>query len=171
MSNYLKTIISMLLAVWAVGSAWTVQYVHRLGQENERLRIYNARQVRAKDPIGWAKRNGPDWKAVAVASDITAVPSKVLVSVWDFEKGPPGYELGNRGRTELFLRYLPPDQYQFSEAGRSLNQFLWEWLLTTPDGKLQLKRAIAYCGFRYGGPTDVERANWGISVYKGIIEK
>jgi len=96
------------------------------------------------------------------------VPQEVVLAIWGFEKGPPGYEFGHRGRTPLFAKHLPPNQYQYVEAARSMNQFAWEWFNNTVEGQAALPKMIKFCGMRYGGPSDAERVLWGKNVLLNI---
>ena len=124
-----------------------------LTAENERLRLFNAREVRrmSHPPPKVNKQ------AVELATHLQGIPSSVVAALYYAENGPPDIETGILGKTELIAKNYPLEYWPALEAGRTLNHYAWSWFLNTPEGKQNLQKMLFYAGKPYtaGNPKNV----------------
>ena len=94
-----------------------------------------------------------DLTATAHASYDMGTPTSVLIAVRQFERGLPGYELGNKGKTYAIASSVPRSEWQYYEASRTLNRILWEHVLSDPERR---RDAIKALGATYTEKTHAE---------------
>lgn len=131
--------------------------------ENERLRLFNARQKRRLDmPLYMSDKKfaEPDKEAVAIASHILGCPESVIAAVWKQENGPPDIETGSLGKTDFFVKNFPLKDWPALEAGRTMNLWCWDWFLTTDGGRQAMKVMLAHIAKPYTGLDLKEQKDW-----------
>lgn len=135
-----------------------------LSAENERLRLFHAREVRRqkKPPAE------PRWAAIAKASHITGADADVIAAIWRHENGPPDIETGVLGRTDYFAKNFPIAEWPALETGRTINVWAWRWFTETPEGKAALKKMLVYASAPYTAKTNEKE--WAKNVYAFTLE-
>lgn len=133
------TVAVFVWAFFALGEA------DALRDENERLRLFNARRERRlHKPMAI-----PRWDSINKASHVLGTDPFIIASVWRQENGPPDIETGSIGKTDFFAQNLPMYDWPAFEAGRTLNRLAWEWLTQTPEGRAALKPMLVYASKPY----------------------
>lgn len=124
--------------------AWQlVEKVENLSSENQRLRLFNAREVRRyKRPVAVPR-------GCENAQHILGTPAEIIAGVFRQENGPPDIETGVLGKTAYFSRNSPIEDWAALETGRTLNIYAWKWMTTTPEGKKALKHVLEYASGPY----------------------
>lgn len=144
----------MALCFVVFTTAFTVSRIQnaeliKLAAENERLRLFNAREVRRyKKPA--AKVN---YSACADARHIMGTPASVIAAVTRQENGPPDIETGVLGKTDWIAKNYPIQSWASMETGRTLNIYAWDWLLHTEEGRLAFKKILKRASKSYTGDT------------------
>lgn len=153
----LLSAIVAIVSAMAVGEIFESGKVEKLVQENADLRAVEARHASVKKLEAGAP---PDvnMEAVKNASYDLGTPASILVAVRRLERGSQGYELGNKGKTAVFAKCVPVEQWQYYEASRSLNRLVWKWALVNPAYRRDLFKAL-------GGYTRPDRSkDWSRNV-------
>lgn len=122
-----------------------IEYKHdyeRVLAENHQLRMVNARRARFKDLEAGSPAE-VNMEAVTNASFDMGTPASILKAVRRFENGPEGYELGNKAKTELFVKSVPLSHEQYYEASRSLNRIVWKYALSDRTARKKLFKALS----------------------------
>jgi len=88
----------------------------QLAYENHKLRMAEARRARFKDLEAGAPAE-VNVKAAQSASFDMGTPQSILVAVRQFERGPEGYELGNKAKTEFFVLPLLKNHIEPGSSG------------------------------------------------------
>ena len=149
---------SIAVFVWAF---YAMGEADGLREENERLRLFNARRERR------IHKPGPtiNWDSCNRAAFTLGADPYVIAAIWRQESGPPDIETGSLGKTELFAKHLPMKDWPAFEAGRTINRLTWEWFQKTPEGKEALKRMLKYSGVIYTALGESKGHEWGRNVY------
>lgn len=154
-------VIGVLVGVWVLREP-TDNMGRRLAEqsaENERLRLFNAREVRRyKHPNAIV-----DAEACAVASHILGTPPSVIAAIWEQENGPPDIETGVLGKTDHFSKHFPIKQWPALEAARTMNIYVYRWLLETKEGNIAWKKILKRTAVPYTKDTKAEE--WSSNVY------
>jgi hypothetical protein len=132
-----------------------------LREENERLRLFNARRERRihkPPPV-------INWESCTKAGFTLGADPYVIAAIWRQENGPPDIETGSLGKTDFFAKNLPVKDWPAFEAGRTINRMAWEWFAKTPEGKEALKRMLKYSGEEYAALVVARGKVWGKNVY------
>lgn len=120
-----------------------MEKVENLSSENQRLRLFNAREVRRyKRPVAVPR-------GCENAQHILGTPAEIIAGVFRQENGPPDIETGVLGKTAYFSRNSPIEDWAALETGRTLNIYAWKWMTTTPEGKKALKHVLEYASGPY----------------------
>ena len=116
----------------SLGLSWSmVERVERLGSENQRLRLFNAREVRRyKRPVAVPR-------GCENAQHILGTPAEIIGGVFRQENGPPDIETGVLGKTAYFSRNSPIEDWAALETERTLNKIYRSRLLA---GELEQHR-------------------------------
>lgn len=139
--------------------------ISKLSAENERLRLFNAREVRRyKKPS--AKVN---YEACAEARHVMGAPASVIAAVTRQENGPPDIETGVLGKTDWIAKNYPIQYWASMETGRMLNIYAWEWLLKTDEGRIAFKKILKRASKSYTGNTLPDA--WAKNVAKFQMEE
>lgn len=134
--------------------------VERLAAENERLRLFNAREVRRfKRPDAVV-----NYDACAEARHIMGTPASLIAAVYRQENGPPDIETGVLGKTDWIAKHYPIEDWAALETARSLNIYAWSYLTKTEEGRHTLKKILKYASKSYTGDTLPEA--WTKNVYR-----
>ena len=120
----------------------SIALVAQLAAENQALKQQNSMRADFKK-LDMGFRTSVDLTATAHASFDMGTPPSVLIAVRQFERGLPGYELGNKGKTATICAAVPQTEWQYYEASRSLNRILWEWTLADPERRKEAIKGIA----------------------------
>jgi hypothetical protein len=143
------------------------QKIEQLSAENERLRLFNAREVRRyKRPLA-----SPRMDSIAKAEHILGVSGKAVEGVWKAENGPPDIETGVLGKTDYFSKNFPMTDWPALETGRTMNIYAWKWFTTTPEGKQALKQMLKYTAEPYTAMGKGSQQIWVKVVYSTAIEQ
>jgi hypothetical protein len=127
--------------VWLVNEQ--VKRVEALSSENQRLRLFNAREVRRyKRPVAVPR-------GCENAQHILGTPANIIGGVFRQENGPPDIETGVLGKTAYFSKNSPIEDWAALETARTLNIYAWKWMTTTPEGKRALKHVLEYASGPY----------------------
>jgi len=157
-------LLGVVAGFWFMLSAQGKQ-VAELAGENERLRLFNAREVRRyKRPNA-----NPRQDALNNASHILGTPAKVIEAVWRQENGPPDIETGVLGKTAYFSKNSPVTDWAALETARTLNIYTWKWLTKTPEGKKALIHVLKFASGPYIDEAKMGKAQakvWADTVYK-----
>ncbi len=152
------------LAALLVAVTWlSLDKVVSLASENQRLRLFNAREVRR------FKKPAAVPRYAEGAEHILGTPFKVTEAVWKAENGPPDIETGVLGKTDYFSKNSPMDDWPALETARTMNIYAWSWMMNTPEGKKAYKQVLKYAAKSYTGNTSPE--TWEKNVYNFTLEK
>lgn len=164
MLGYLLPLIFIVVIAALVGSTskFAIKRIETLSAENERLRLFNAREVRRYKNPGAKVR----WKAVDKATHIVGTPGSLVGAVWMQENGPPDIETGVLGKTDEFSRNHPIEDWPALETARTLNVWAWDWLLNTHEGRKALKPLLAHVAKPYTAMDEKEQRVWVARVMK-----
>lgn len=154
-------LIGIVIGVWFFREpTWALaQKIAEQEAENQRLRLFNAREVRRFKHPG----ANVDWSAVSKAAHVLGTAPQVIAAVWVHENGPPDIETGVLGKTDYFAKHSPMDEWPALEAARTLNIYAWKWLTETPEGRVALKRVLKRAAKPYTGDTKAD--DWARNVY------
>lgn len=133
-----------------------------LSAENERLRLFNAREVRRY------KKPQAQPRSHYTAEHILGTPANVIAAVWRQENGPPDVETGVLGKTAYFARNSPIEDWASMETARTMNIYAWDWMMKTKEGRHAFKQVCKHASVPYTGNTlpDV----WAKNIYQFTIE-
>lgn len=133
--------------------------LQRLEAENRELRLRDAARARVKNfKDGIVPVN---YDAVVAAAYDMGTPASVVYAVRKQENGSPLWELGHKGKTSTIALCVPPDQWQYYEAARTVNKALWRWAMAD---KKRRKEAIKALGKAYTAEAHASR--WARNVDK-----
>lgn len=144
-------------------SVSTQREIQSLAAENAILKIQNARRAEFSGESKGQFRN-VDVPAATRASYDMGTPFSMLAAVRMFENGPPGYELGNQGKTYTWTQAVPRSDWQYYEASRTLNHLAWKYILEDSDRR---REAISEISKTYTSKDHAK--DWAKSV--GIFER
>lgn len=131
--------------------------VVKLAEENQRLRLFNSRQIRRyKKPDATVNQ-----KACAEAEHIEGVPGVLVGAVWRQENGPPDIETGVLGKTDWVVKNYPLEYWPAIETARTLNIYVWSYMARHPK---VMQDFIKQMSKPYTGNTKPEA--WAKNVFK-----
>lgn len=139
---YLTVITALCFGVWAHDDN------SRLRAENVDLTWRNVTIEQRKYPLDF---KGLNYEAASKAANLTGIPMSFLINMRKMENGGDGYEYGYRGKSQGVVENYTPPQWQYGEAARRMNEFLWEWVELD---KKRHKEATEYLARRYTGRND-----------------
>jgi hypothetical protein len=158
----LKAILAVLLVCLTLLTGSLVKDMQEnlteLSAENERLRLFNAREVRRYKKPAAAPRS------VYTAEHVFGTPAQVIAAIWKQENGPPDLETGVLGKTAFISQNAPIEDWASMEAARTMNVYAWGWMMNTKEGQHAYKQVLKYMAKKYTGDTlpDV----WAKNVYQ-----
>lgn len=156
----LKLLLVVLLTIAGFGyiTHKSLEKVEALSAENQRLRLFNAREVRR------FKRPDAVPRGTIEAQHVLGTPAVVIAAVWRQENGPPDVETGVLGKTDWISKNFPVDQWAALETGRTMNIYAWRWMMETEEGHKAYKKILKFAAKPYTGNTlpDV----WAKNVYE-----
>lgn len=165
MGELLKYFLAVMLVALGALNVWNTESLKKtvvdLAAENERLRLFHAREVRR------FKRPDAVPRGTENAQHILGTPANLIAGVWRQENGPPDIETGVLGRTDYFAKNSPISDWAALETARTLNIYAWKWL-QTPEGKPALKHILAFASGPYidkGKLGDKAAKDWARNVY------
>lgn len=130
-----------------------------MAAENERLRLFNAREVR--------RYKRPDavvnYQACAEARHLLGTPPSLIAAIYRQENGPPDIETGVLGKTDWVAANYPIEDWAALETARTMNIYAWSWLTKTDEGRVALKKILKHASKSYTGDTLPEA--WVKNVY------
>ncbi len=91
---------------------------------------------------------GLDADAAYKAHSLTGLPFEIIAAGREVENGGIGYEMGYRGKSELIVHCFEPDEWQYGEFARRMNQFAWEYIKAD---RQCFKECTEYMAKRYTG--------------------
>ena len=135
----------------------------RLAAENTELRLRNAARARVQNfKLGKVDVNE---LAVSNASYDMGTPASLLRAMRLQEGGGVIWELGHKGKTATIAACVPPDQWQYYEAGRTANKALWRWAMAD---KKRRKEAIKALGKAYTAENHAARWSRNVDKLEGV---
>lgn len=156
-------LVSMLFGSWLNSQGAEYEIIRDLAAENQRLRLFNAREVRRYQKPAAVPRGTQN------AEQILGTPAKLIAAVWRQENGPPDIETGVLGKTAYFSKNSPIEDWPALETARTLNIYAWDWMQNTPEGRKAMEKVIRYAAKSYTG--NVMPDAWHKNVLKIYKEK
>lgn len=140
---FLGALVGVFVAAFGYTQACRLE---ELASENERLRLFNAREARRYQKPG----ANVNYSACAEARHLLGTPPHLVAAVFRQENGPPDIETGVLGKTDWVSKHYPVKDWAALETGRTLNIYAWDYIMHHPD---VLKKVLKHASKPYTGNT------------------
>jgi len=129
--------------------------IEELTIENERLRSFNVRRERR---LKWmTEPKAINLESVSLGYHLLGIKPEVLASLLYCENGPEFVETGSIDKTDYFAQHFPLDKWSALDGSRTLNRYLWDWLL---EDKKRAKDFFIYAAKPYTNLSEKEQKSW-----------